>query len=365
MENFERYFSSLESNLFQMPLWKWLTLLVVILLFPFIKKTLELSLLKFKKNLPPLIKGNKFANYFTPFDIEVPLSSIISLALFIFVIDLIEPNPQVKKYSLLICQFLLSLRIIQLAYISTDGLGIYLKEKVFSSEAENQIQVLPFLLKTLKVVVVVLGVLIALQNMGFNVVSLLAGLGIGGLAIALAAQDTVSNLFGSVTILFDKPFKIGDQIKLLDIEGTIVEIGFRSTRIRSTANNTLFTIPNSIVAKEKIENLSSRPSRKSRQILNITYETSAEKIKNYIHSIEYLLKTNSLIEPNSVIVKFHNFAAHSLDILVIFEINSNDYKVFMTTQEETFFEIYKLAQEQQVDFAYPTQKIFFQNLTQN
>lgn len=362
MEHFEKYLSSLESNFVQMPLWKWLILLLVLLLFPFIRKTLEVALIKFKKNLPPLIKKNKFANYFTPFDIEIPIASIVTLTVFIFIIDLIEPNAQVKKYSLLVCQLLLSIRVIQLVYISTDGLGIYLKEKFFSSETENQLQVLPFLLKTIKVLVIVLGVLIALQNMGFNVVSLLAGLGIGGLAIALAAQDTVSNLFGSVTILFDKPFKIGDQIKVLDIEGTIEEIGFRSTRIRSSANNTLFTIPNSIVAKEKIENLSDRRSRKSKQILNITYETSLEKIKNYIHSVEYLLKTNSLIDPNSVVVKFHNFAAHSLDILVSFDINSVDYKVFMTTQEETFFEIYKLAIEQQVDFAYPTQKVLYQNL---
>lgn len=356
MENIEQLISSLENNFVQMPIWKWIILALALLLFPFLRKSFEIALLKFKRNLPPFLKKNRLVNYFTPFNIEVPLAWILTFSVFILVIDIVEPNPQIKKYALLISQILLAIRMIQLVYICTDSFGLYLKETVFSSETDNQIQVLPFLVKTLKVMVVVLGFLITLQNLGFNVVSLLAGLGIGGIAIALAAQETVSNMFGSVTILIDKPFKIGDQIKILDIEGSIEEIGFRSTRIRSS-NNTLFTIPNSIVAKEKIENLSDRKHRKSKHVLNITYETPIETIKHYIHSLEYFLKTVPSIDPDSVIVKFHNFASHSLDVLVSFDIKTNEYKLFMQNQEEILFEIYKLALEQKVDFAYPTQKI--------
>lgn len=356
MDNIEQLMTSLENNFVQMPIWKWMILALVLLLFPFLRKSFEVALLKFKKNLPTFIKKNKLVNYFTPFNIEVPLAWILTFSVLILVIDLIEPNPQIKKYALLISQILLAIRMIQLVYICTDSLGLYLKETVFSSESDNQIQVLPFLIKTLKVIVVVLGFLVTLQNLGFNVVSLLAGLGIGGIAIALAAQETVSNMFGSVTILIDKPFKIGDQIKILDIEGSIEEIGFRSTRIRS-GNNTLFTIPNSIVAKEKIENLSDRKYRKSRHVLNITYETPIEILKQYIQSIEYFLKTVPSIEPDSVVVKFHNFAAHSLDVLVSFDIKTNEYKQYMQNQEEVLFEIYKLALEQKVGFAYPTQKV--------
>lgn len=357
MESIEQLMTSLENNFVQMPIWKWIILILALLLFPFLRKSMELAFEKFKSNLPVFLKKNKFVTYFTPFKVEVPLSWIFAFSILILAIDLIEPNPQIKKYTLLISQILLAMRMIQLAYISTDSFGMYLKETVFSNESDNQIQVLPFLIKTLKVIVVVLGFLITLQNLGFNVVSLLAGLGIGGIAVALAAQETVSNMFGSVTILIDKPFKIGDQIKILDIEGSIEEIGFRSTRIRS-ANNTLFTLPNSIVAKEKIENLSDRNHRKSKHVLNITYETSIDKIKHYGHSLEYLLKTTSMVDPDSVIVKFHNFAAHSLDMLVSFDIKTNEYKLFMQTQEDILFEIYKLALEQKVDFAYPTQKIF-------
>lgn len=360
MENLNHFFATLENNFIQMPVWKWAILILFLILFPFIRKSIELIINNFKKQLPGFLNKNNFINYFTPFEIEVPLSWIFTLTAFILFIDLMDVHLQLRKYTVLACEVLLALRIIQLVYLCTDGIGLYLKEKVFASEVENQIQVLPFFIKTLKVIVIVLGVLMTLQNQGFNVVSLLAGLGLGGLAIALAAQETVSNLFGSITILFDKPFKIGDQIKILDIEGSIEEIGFRSTRIRS-GNNTLITIPNSLVAKEKIENLSDRSNRKSKQILNITYETPIEKLQNYISTLEHLLKSNEQIVAETVIVKFNNFAAHSLDVMVSFDIKVIELKESLTIQEKLFFEFYKIALEQGIDFAYPTQKVLVQN----
>ena len=192
-------------------------------------------------------------------------------------------------------------------------------------------------------------------------VSLLAGLGLGGLAVALAAQDTVSNLFGSITILFDKPFKIGDQIKVLDIEGAIEEIGFRSTRIRSL-NNSLVTIPNSIIAKEKIENLTDRKYRRSKQVLTITYETPIERLKFFISELESFLQNKENILKDSVTVKFNNFSAHSLDVLLQFDIDTDDATKALKIQESIFLDIYHIAQQLKVEFAYPTQKLFIETI---
>ncbi|MBN8537744.1 MAG: mechanosensitive ion channel [Deltaproteobacteria bacterium] len=359
MIEFESYFSLFEKNFILMPLWKWTLVLLFLVLFPFLRKTLEIILIRFKQKAPSLFEKNKFIKYGTPFNLESPLSWILSLGLFILFVDLMDFPLTINKYALLIGRFLLALRLIQLVYVGTDSLALFLKEQVFSSESNNQIQVLPFFIKILKVMVITLGFLITLQNLGLNVVSLLAGLGLGGLAIALAAQDTVANLFGSITILFDKPFKIGDQIKVLDVEGSIEEIGFRSTRIRSV-NNSLFTIPNSILAKEKIENLSDRISRKTKQTLTITYETPIEKINLYIDYIKNLLLNYESVEKESIIVSFNNFSSHSLDILVAFNIKIDDYKSFLELQEKILFDIYRNALEQKVDFAYPTQKLIIE-----
>lgn len=361
MESLDSIWQILENNFMLIPLWKWGFLILFIISFPLFRKFLLNLIKKLKNHFSQYIRGDNFLKYFIPFEIEKPLSWILSLCLFILFIDIMDFHAQLKKYSLLLSEVLLALRIIQLVYIGTDSLGLYLKEKVFKSEGENQIQVLPFFIKTLKVIVVVLGFLISLQNLGINVVSLLAGLGLGGLAVALAAQDTVSNLFGSITILFDKPFKIGDQIKVLDIEGAIEEIGFRSTRIRSI-NNSLVTIPNSIIAKEKIENLTDRKYRRSKQILTITYETPIERLKIFISELETFLQSKDDLIKDSVTVKFNNFSAHSLDVLLQFDINTNEANKALKIQENIFLDIYHMAQKLKIDFAYPTQKLFIETI---
>ncbi len=247
--------------------------------------------------------------------------------------------------------------VIRLLYYAVDGLTAVFAQLALKTESTYDDQLVPFASKTLKVLVVVLGFLIVVQSFGLNVMSLLAGLGLGGLALALAAPDTAANLFGSITILFDNPFKIGDWVKVKDMEGTVEEIGFRSTRIR-TFYNSLITIPNAMMAKETIDNMGVRPFRRIRQVLGVTYETESEKIEQFCEQIRYLLKQHSKVNPETVIVYFNNCNASSLDILVNFHLQVFTGPEELETQQQIFLEILKLAAKMKVDFAYPTQTVY-------
>ena len=155
------------------------------------------------------------------------------------------------------------------------------------TESDLDDQLVPLVIKTSRIAIVILGLLTLIQELGINVFSLLAGLGVGGLAIALAAKDTAANFFGSLMILFDQPFKIGDWIKISDMEGTVEDIGFRSTRIRTFYDSQII-IPNSTVASSQIDNLGKRNFRRTVETLGLTYSTSKENLELFILSLIHI-----------------------------------------------------------------------------
>jgi len=238
-----------------------------------------------------------------------------------------------------------------------------MKDWAAKTETTLDDQLAPFATKTLKVLAIVLGILIALQNFGFNVMSLLAGLGLGGLALALAAQDTAANLFGSITILFDSPFKVGDHVRVGDTEGTVEDIGFRSTRIRTFYNSEVI-IPNSTMAKEKIDNLTQRSARRIRQTIGLHYDTPTEKIISFCEGVRYLLLQEEKIQRDSVQVHFMNYNASTLDVLVQFHLSVVDGKEEMDRQQRLFCDILDLSRKMEISLAYPTQTLYMQNLSQ-
>ncbi len=345
-----------DKTAFGISLWKWIVLLGFLLASFFIRKFLNLFLRKIKASVPSK-DAKSFWVYWRDLKTEKSATEILWCMLGISVVHAIDLPLTFEKYLILGLQVWLSFNIIQLIYISIDALGFMFKDWAAKTETTLDDQLAPFATKTLKILSIVLGVLISLQNFGFNVVSLLAGLGLGGLALALAAQDTVSNLFGSITILFDNPFKVGDHVRIADCEGTVEEIGFRSTRIR-TLYNSLVTLPNSVVAKEKIDNMGLRPYRRIRQVLGLHYDTPAEKILQFCEGVRYLILQDEKIVRDSVTVHFTNYNASSLDVLVNFNLTVNDGNEELKRQEVIFCDILKLAKKMGVEFAYPTQTVY-------
>lgn len=194
------------------------------------------------------------------------------------------------------------------------------------------------------------------DELGFPAYSVLAGLGVGGLAVALAARDSIANLLGSLLILLEKPFRIGHSIRVGGSEGTVEQVGFRSTRIRS-ADNSLISIPNNAVVNATVENLSLRGMRRQRFFLQITYDTPREKVQELVEGVRRLILEHPLTNKTNFQVCFNNFSESSLDILVIFHLDIQDYSVELREREAILLQIMDLVNEMGVGFAFPTRTL--------
>jgi len=248
--------------------------------------------------------------------------------------------------------------IFNIAWFFTRFLDAVIKEyflplaKKSASGLDDQL--LPLIRKVLKVLVWIIAGIIAIDNAGYNVGALITGLGIGGLAFALAAQDTISNLFGGITIFTDKPFHVNDRVKVSGIDGFVREIGIRSSRIE-TLDGRIVTIPNSTFAKTPIENVSSEPSRKVTLKIFLPHKTDSTKIEKTLNLLKEIAKNN----PNNeelVFVILDSFGHISYDILLIYFIKKS--ADIIDTTNEVNLEIIKQFTENNIELASPTQIIY-------
>jgi MscS family membrane protein len=194
------------------------------------------------------------------------------------------------------------------------------------------------------------------DELGIPAYSVLAGLGVGGLAVALAAHDSIANLLGSLLIMLEKPFSIGHSIRVGGSEGTVENVGFRSTRIR-TQDNSLVSIPNNAVVNTTVENLTLRAMRRQRFFLQVTYDTSREKLEALVAGVRRLILDHSLTNKSNVQVRFNNFAESSLDILVMFYFDVQDYSVELREREAILLRTMDLMNELGIGFAFPTRTL--------
>lgn len=289
-----------------------------------------------------------------------PMSYIIASVFWFTGLYFMELQGTLLKFINIILQIILSFNIIRLIYKLAGVLVEFLQEKATTEKPIIDAQLIPFLNRTMKVVIIVLGVLVTAQNLGVNVMSILAGLGVGGLALALAAKDTAANLFGSVMILLDRPFHLGDTVNINGVEGTVEEIGFRSTRIR-TYFDSIVTIPNSEVANAKIDNLGQRRRRRTHITLGLTYDTPPEKLEGFIEGTKQILNNRDEIKKENYQVAFQGFGENSLDIMVHFYIEGNDWANDLYLKQNVFLEILKLAKEIGISFAFPTRTLHVEN----
>lgn len=224
--------------------------------------------------------------------------------------------------------------------------------KKTSSDLDNQ--VLPLIRKGIKLIIWVLGIIVGLDNAGFDVGAVLAGLGIGGLAFALAAQDTVKNFFGGLMILIDKPFKVGERVRINDIDGFVKEIGIRSTRVQNLEGR-IVTIPNSMFSDDAIENIDMEPTRKVVSNLGLVYGTSAAKMEEAMKILKEIVQENDTIVESNCDISFNNFGAYSLNILFIYYIKKGA-DIFQTPTVINL-EILKRFEAAGLEMAFPTQTI--------
>lgn len=256
----------------------------------------------------------------------------------------------------IVARVLVVVSIVWTSYRMVDVLAARMAKRAEQTDSKLDDQLVPLVQRMLKIVVVAAGGVFILQNLDIDVGSLLAGLGIGGLAFALAAKDTVANFFGSVMIFVDKPFQIGDWIRMGDHEGVIEEVGFRSTRVR-TFYNSLITVPNAKFTESAIDNLGRRQYRRVNVTLNLTYGTTPEQMQAFVEGTRAIIRANEYTRKDYYEVHMSGFGAHSLDVMVYFFLCVDSWSSELRERHRVFLEIMRLAKDLKVSFAFPTQTL--------
>ncbi|HTX64163.1 MAG TPA: mechanosensitive ion channel family protein, partial [Opitutaceae bacterium] len=194
------------------------------------------------------------------------------------------------------------------------------------------------------------------QRMGVNVAAFITGLGIGGLAFALAAQDTIANFFGSLVVVLDRPFRVGEYVSIGAAEGTVEDIGLRSTKLRTGAR-TLTVIPNKLVANESVTNFSRMPQRRVDQKIGLTYRTSPEQMEAILGDIRGILRGDPEVHPDLIAVHFTGYSESSLDIQIVYFTANPDWLKHLALRERVNLRIMRAVAARGLAFAFPTQTL--------
>jgi len=237
-----------------------------------------------------------------------------------------------------------------------EGLSAYFSARAQETESTMDDQLVPFIGKTLKIFLVLTGLLVVAQNMGYSISGLLASLGIGGIAIAMAAKDTIANVFGSIMILVDRPFTVGDWVKTSEFEGVVEEIGFRSTKIRTFAK-TLVNVPNSSLANMVIDNIDARSVRRIKMRIGLTYDTTPAQMNAAIKGIEQILLEHPGVDQSYKLVKFDEFEDSSLSIFLYYFSASKVWDEYLQVRQEINLQIMALLESLELGFAFPTRTL--------
>lgn len=264
--------------------------------------------------------------------------------------------PQVDAWLDTTLLVLLLLALGRAGFAQIDLLGTALRARAARSENRFQDQLVPFVTKTLKLAVGIFGAVFLIARLGGDVTALLAGLGLSGLAIALAAQDLLKNLFGSITVLLDRPFRVGDWIKIGDVEGVVEEVGFRSTRVR-TFYASLITLPNARLIDASVDNYGARRFRRWSTRIQITYDTPPASVDAFCEGIRQLVRDNESMRQDAFEIHLNEFGPHALEIMLYVFFLAPDWSTELRRRHDLALDILRLADRLGVRIAFPTQTI--------
>jgi len=334
--------------------WQWVAGLLAIMAM-FIIHRLILLLFRWlitatlapKLGLPPTINFRPLGR---------PLAFIVvttALQIFLLTIDL-----PMDVHTTAI-EWISTVRVIALVVLGiylVDILGERLSHRASRTPSTVDDILYPLVQKALWLIVVLAGVAQVLSVHGVNVSGLVAGLGLGGLAFALAAKDTVENIFGSVAILIDQPFRVGDAINVGGVSGTVEQIGLRSTRLR-TPENSLISMPNSKVIAGHVDNLGARPFFRTRLTLTIAYDTPIQSAEALCAGIRELLSSHPLCKKDAIAVYIHDLLPNGINVLIQFHLGVKDWASEQATREKIFVAIMTLIQTLKVRLTAPPQEV--------
>jgi len=254
-------------------------------------------------------------------------------------------------------RFVLAAGGVWAAYRLVDILAALLEDRARKTHNKFDDLLVPLVRKSLKVFIAAFGLVFIAETLEMDISSLLAGLGLGGLAVALAAQDTVKNLFGSLMVLIDRPFSVGDWVVIGDYEGVVEEVGFRSVRIR-TFYNSLITLPNSNLISSAVDNYGARSYRRWSTKLGVTYDTPPATIDAFCEGIRELVRRHEITRKDAFEVHLNSFGDSGLEILLYVFFETGDWSKELAARHALALDILRLAERLGVDFAFPTRTVW-------
>ena len=346
---------SLTQELFGIELWRLLGVFVVVLVGIVLDRIASMFLSLVVRRWRSRTKQEKFREISD--GVMRPLGLMV-LAVVWWVGLMLLGLPENAMLILLVAvKFLTALSAVWTAYRLVDLIAAYLTVKAEKTDSKLDDVLVPLVLRTMKVFVTIIGTVFIADNLNVNISSLLAGLGLGGLAFALAAKDVIQNLFGSVTVLLDRTFHVGDWVVIGDIEGTVEDIGFRSTKLR-TFYNSIVTLPNSKLVTASVDNMGERRYRRMKMMLGLTYDTKPEMIEAFCEGVRELVRIHPYMRKDYFHVYFNGFGATSLDVLVYVFWRTPDWGAELRERHRFLLDIHRLAGHLGVEFAFPTQTLY-------
>jgi MscS family membrane protein len=240
-----------------------------------------------------------------------------------------------------------------------DFIGLILNKRAEATENKMDDQLIPFIVEIAKIITYIFALVIVMGNVfEVDITALAAGLGIGGIALAMASKESLENLLGSFTIFFDQPFTVGDTVTVGTVTGTVEKVGFRSTRIR-TFDKSLVTVPNKKMIDAELDNLGMRPVRRVKFNIGLTYETAPEQIKAIVTDIQAMINQHPKTNQEGR-VRFQEFGSSSLDIMVMYFVDSPNWEDLIDVKEDVNYKIMEIVKKHNSDFAFPSTTVYLQ-----
>jgi len=346
---------SLKQRAFLLENWHWLALFLMIVVGVISDKVVAIFLRGFVRRWK---KKSEHQAYRGVSDgILRPFGLMAMAVIWLLGVNLLNLDEQALVILLLAVKFIAGVSGVWATYRLVDLISARLLRYAEDTESKLDDALVPLVPRTLKIFVTVIGFVFVADNLNVDISSLLAGLGLGGLAFALAAKDMVQNLFGSVTVLMDRTFSVGDWIIVGSVEGSVERIGFRSTRVR-TFYNSVTTVPNSKFITADVDNMGERQYRRLSCKLSLTYNTPPDRIEAFCEGVRELIRQHPYMRKDYYQVYLNEFAASSLDVLLYVFWQTPEWNTELRERHRFLLDVLRLAKALGVEFAYPTQTLY-------
>jgi len=346
---------NLKQRTFYLENWHWLALFLMIVVGVILDKLIAFVLRGFVRRWKSKTQHQIYRDVSD--NILRPIGLMAMAIVWLLGINTLNLDEQALVILLLAVKFLAGISGVWATYRLVDLITARLQRHAESTESKLDDALVPLIPRTLKIFVTVIGFVFVADNMEVDISSLLAGLGLGGLAFALAAKDMVQNLFGSVTVLMDQTFSVGDWIVVGSVEGSVERIGFRSTRVR-TFYGSVITVPNSKFITADVDNMGERRYRRLSCKLSLTYNTPPDRIDAFCEGVRELIRQHPYMRKDYYHVYLNEFAASSLDILLYVFWETPEWNTELRERHRFLADILRLAKALNVEFAYPTQTLY-------